>query len=133
MRIVFRRLGPVHRLQHALVLLRPGDRQDIRIGLADRFRLGAHAAGDDHLAVLGHGLADGAERLGLGAVEEAAGVDDDEVGAVVLARKLIAFGAQAGDDPFRIHQRLGAPKRYEADNRRAALFHRLNVRLKGRS
>ncbi len=45
--------------------------------------LGAEAAGDDDLAVLGERLADGVERFGHGRVDEAAGVDDDEVGAVV--------------------------------------------------
>ena len=47
-------------------------------------------------------LADGAERFLLGAVEEAAGVDDDDVGAVVLARQLITLGAQPGDDALGI-------------------------------
>ena len=45
--------------------------------------LGAEAAGDDHLAVLGERLADRVERFLDGGVDEAAGVDDDEVGAVV--------------------------------------------------
>ena len=108
MRIVHRRQRAVHGLQHALILLRAGDRQHAGIGRLDLLGLGAHAAGDDDLAVLGHGLADGAERFLLGAVEEAAGVDDDEVGAVMLARQLIAFGAQPRDDALGIHQRLGA-------------------------
>jgi hypothetical protein len=41
----------------------------------------------------------------------------------MLARKLIAFGAQAGDDPLGIHQRLGAPKRNKADFGRVGLLH----------
>ena len=55
--------------------------------VGDLLRLRAHAAGDDDLAVLGQRLADGVERFRLRAVEEAAGVDDDEVGALVLARR----------------------------------------------
>ena len=98
----------MHGIEHALVLLRARDREHAGIGLFDRFRLGAHAAGDDHLAVLGHGLADRRERFLLGAVEEAAGVDDDDVGPVMLARELIALGAQPRDDALGIHQGLGA-------------------------
>ena len=94
MRIVDRRQCAMHGLQHALILLRARDRQHAGIGRLDLFGFGAHAAGDDDLAVLGHGLADGAERFLLGAVEEAAGVDDDDVGAVMLAGQLIALGAQ---------------------------------------
>ena len=51
----------------------------------DLLGLGAHAAGDDDLAVLRQRLADGVERFRLGAVEKAAGVDDHQVGALVLA------------------------------------------------
>src|SRR5262249_6526228 len=65
----------------------------------------------------------GGERFLLGAVEKAAGIDDDEVGAVMLARKLVALGAQPGDDPLGIHQRLGAPKRNKADFGRVGLLH----------
>ena len=100
----------MHGLEHALILLGAGDREHAGMGLFDLFGLGAHAAGDDDLAVLGHGLADRGEQLLLGAVEEAAGVDDDEIGAVMLARKLIAFRAQPRDDALGIHQRLGTSK-----------------------
>ena len=115
--------GPVHGFQHALILLRARDRQHARIGRLDLLRFRAHTAGDDDLAVLGHRLADGAERFLLGAVEEAAGVDDHNVGAVMLAGQLIAFGAQPGDDALGIHQRLGAPKQNKADFGRGGLLH----------
>ncbi len=61
---------------------------------------------------------DGGERLRLGAVEKAAGVDDNEVGADVLAGQLIALGAQAGDDPLAVDQSLRAAERDEAHFRR---------------
>ena len=123
MRIVHRRQRAMHRVQHALILLRPRDRQHAGIGRLDLLGLGAHAAGDDHLAVLGHGLADGAERFLLGAVEKAAGVDDDDIGAVMLARQFIAFRAQPGDDALGIHQRLGASQGNKADFGRGGLVH----------
>src|SRR3569623_1276264 len=123
MRIMHRRQGTVHGVEHALILLRAGDRQDVGIFLLELLRLCAHAAGDDDLAVLRHGLADGAERFLLGAVEKAAGIDDDDVRAVVLARELIPLRAQARDDALGIHQRLGTPKRHETDFRRNGLIH----------
>ncbi len=62
------------------------------------FGLGAHAAGDDHLAVVLDCRADGFQGFGLGAIEKTAGIDYDKVGVVVPASKLIAFGTQPGDD-----------------------------------
>ena len=67
------------------------------------------------LAVLRERAADRVERFRLRAVEEAAGVDDDEVGALVLARELVALGAQPRDDALAVDQRLGAAERDEAD------------------
>src|SRR3954465_4227369 len=123
MRIVGGRQRAMHGVQHALILLRAGDREHAGIGLLDLLGFRTHATGDDHLAVLGHGLADRRERFLLGAVEEAAGIDDDDVGPVMLAGKLVALGAQARDDALGIHQSLGAPERHEADLRRSRLIH----------
>ena len=118
-RIVLRRRGTMHRLQHAFVLLRAGDGEHARMHGGDFFRFRAHAAGDDDLAVLGHGLADGGERFRLRAVEKAAGIDDGEVGAGMVARKLIALGAQPRDDALGIDQRLRAAERDEGNAGRA--------------
>jgi hypothetical protein len=70
--------------------------------------LGPQAPRDDHLAVRGERLADGAEGLLDRGVDEAAGVDDDEVGAGVVGRGGVAFGAQLREDALRIDQRLRA-------------------------
>jgi len=113
-------------IQHAFICLRPRDREHAGIGLLDLLGFRAHAAGNDDLAVLGHGLADSGERFLLGTVQEPAGVDDDDVGAIMLAGEFVAFGPQAGDDPLGIHQRLGTPKRNKADFRRSGLLHRSN-------
>jgi len=64
------------------------------------------ASGDDDLAVLGERLADGAERLLDRGVDEAAGIDDDEVGAGVARRGEIALGAQLREDALGIDERL---------------------------
>ena len=60
-------------------------------------------------------LADGLEALGLGAVEEAAGVDDHRVGAGVVGRDRVALGAQPGQDALAVDQRLGAAEADHAD------------------
>jgi hypothetical protein len=99
---------PVHRAHDRLGVVRAGHRQHARMRRAHHPVFRAEAAGDDDLAVFLQRLADRRQRFRLGAVEEAAGVDDDEIGPFVLARELIAFGAQPRDDAFGIDQRLGA-------------------------
>ncbi len=99
----------VHRGNHLLVLLRAGDRQHAGMDVADRVLFHAHAAGDDDLAVLGDGFADHFQGLGLGAVDETAGVDHHDVGVFVGRNDLIAFHAQLGEDALGVDQRLGAP------------------------
>src|SRR4029077_10372189 len=105
----------MHRVEAPLVLLRPGDREHAGMYGRDLLRLGAHAAGDDDLAVLGHGGADGGERFRLRAVEKAAGIDDDEIGAGMVARQLITLRPQPGDDALGIDQCLRAAERNEGN------------------
>ena len=112
--------GFAYRRHHAFERLRSGDRRDIGEGFADRLGLRPHAAGHDHAAVLVHRLPDRGEQLGLGAVEKAAGVDDHRVRAGVTARELVAFGAQAGENPLAVDERLRAAERDERDARRGA-------------
>ena len=76
--------GFVHRADDLFVLMRAGDGQHLREASADRVRLAAHAAGDDDAAVLGNRFADRFERLLLGGVEEAAGIDQHHIGAGVI-------------------------------------------------
>jgi len=113
--MVARRRRPVHGVDHAFVLLRAGDSEDVGKPLGDLFGLCAHAPGDDHFPVISECRADGVEGLRLGAVEKAAGVDDHEVGAVVPPRKLITLRTQPRNDALGIHQRLGAAERDKAD------------------
>src|SRR5262245_43266002 len=114
-----RRQRTMHRLDHALVLLRTRDGEDLRIARGDFLRLGAHAAGHDYLAVLIERLADGRERFRLGAVEKAAGIDHRQIGAGMRASEFIALRAQARDDAFAVDQRLRAAERDKAYLRRA--------------
>ncbi len=122
-RVMHRRHRGMHRLHHLLVLMRAGDGEHAGMALADAGLLDAEAAGDDHLAVLGHGLADGVEALLLGAVEEAAGVHHHDVGAGIVGRYPVALGPQLGQDALGIDQRLGAAEGHKAHGRHmAALF-----------
>ncbi len=123
MRLMQRRRGAMHGIEHALILLRSGDRQQIGKRAFDLLGLRAHASGDDDLAVLGHRSPDRAKRFLLGAVEKSAGVDDDQIRAVMLAREFVAFRAQPRDDALGIHQSLGASERHETDLRRRRLLH----------
>ena len=102
-----------HRRHHAVEFLRTGDRRNIGESVADRLGLRAHAAGDDHLAVLVHGFADRGQGFRLGAVEKTAGVDDDRVRAGVGARKLVTFGAKSREDALAVDERLRAAERDE--------------------
>jgi hypothetical protein len=99
--------------------MRAGDGQDTRMRLAHEFAtvLRAEAAGDDHLAVLVQRFADGVERFGDGGVDEAAGVDDDEVRPVVRRGDHVSFGAQLRENLLRIDERLRATERDEAHAR----------------
>ena len=119
-RIVRRGRRRAHRLHHALERLRAGDRRDVGKSVTDRVGLGAHAAGDDDAPVLVHRRADRGERFLFRAVEKAAGVDDDRVGAGVAARKLVALGAQPREDALAVDERLRAAERDEGNARRRA-------------
>ena len=77
--------------------------------------LRAEAAGDDHLAVRMQRLADRVERLGDRAVDEAAGVDDDEIRALVRRRHRVALGLELREDLLGVDERLRAAERNEAD------------------
>ena len=100
--------------------VRAGHGEHLRMRLAHEGAavLRAEAAGDDHLAVLGERLADRVERFRDRGVDEAAGVDDDEVGAVVGRRDRVALGAQLREDLLGVDERLRAAERDEADARR---------------
>ena len=73
-------------------------------------------AADDDAAVFGERLGDGVKAFPDGLVDEAAGVDDHDVGVVVARADAVASGAELGDDPLRIDEGLGAAEGDEADD-----------------
>ncbi len=122
-RVVRPRHVPVHRIHHLLRGVGARHGQHLGVHLlhqvaATLARLGAQATGDDDAAVERQGLADGVQALLHRVVDEAAGVDDDEVCAFVLLARLVAFGAQLGQDELGIGQRLRAAERDESDGGR---------------
>ena len=72
----------------ALILVRAGDREHFGEAGADQLRFLADAAGDDHPAVLGDRLADRGEALFLGRIEEAAGIDQHDVGVPIIGAEV---------------------------------------------
>jgi hypothetical protein len=106
---------PVDRLEHLFSGVRAGHGQHARMPVQDALRVGTEAAGDDHLAIRVQCFADRLERLVDGAVDEAAGVDDDEVRVFVARRDLVAAHAQLREDALGIDERLGAAEADKAD------------------
>ena len=106
--IMGRRHHLVDGRHHLLIGLGTGHRQHRGMGGADLVGIAAHAAGDDHPAVLGDRLADRLERLALGGIEEPASVDDHRVGALVIGGKPVSLGRQAAQDPLAVDERLRA-------------------------
>ena len=100
----------VHGAHHLDGGVGAGDREHPRVRFAYEIAatLCAEAAGDDHLAVLGQRFADGVERFGDCGIDETAGVDHDQIGAVVRGRDRIALGPQLGEDLLGIDERLRA-------------------------
>ena len=95
--------------------MRPGDRQDLGMHASDEVfsagaRLIAQAARHDDLAVFGQGLANGIQALLNRLIDEATGVDHDQVGLVVARRNAVALCPQLGQDALGINQCLGAPQ-----------------------
>ena len=107
----------VHCLHHAVSVVRAGDREHAGVGRLHHACLGAQAAGDDDLAVLLQRLADGVEGFLDRGVDEAAGVDDDQVGAGVVRRGDIPLSPELGEDPLRIYKCLGTAERDKPDFR----------------
>ncbi|MNT38757.1 hypothetical protein D3C72_1749650 [compost metagenome] len=105
----------VHGFHYALVILRPGHRQHVRVRLTDLLRALAQAAGDDDLAVLVHRLADRIQRFGHRRIDEATGVDHHHIGRIVGRDDVVAFRPQLGEDALGIDEGLRAAKADEAD------------------
>ncbi|MNG02758.1 hypothetical protein D3C84_858010 [compost metagenome] len=106
--VLTRRHDFVHGVDHLLVLLRAGHGQHARVHVADVAFFDTHAAGDDDLAVFLDRFADHFQGFGLGAVDEATGVDHHHIGILIGGHDFIAFHAQLGQDALGVDQGFGA-------------------------
>ncbi len=113
--------GLVHRIDDLLILMGARDGQHTGMSVANAALLDTEATRDDNTPVGGHGLPDRVQALLLGAVEKAARVDYDHIGAAVVLRDQVAFRAQLRDDSLAVDECLGAAKRHEADLGHAGL------------
>ncbi len=124
-RIVRLRQVPVHVVEHLGRRMGSRDGEHLRVHLGDEIlatvAARTEAARDDHLAVFRQRFTDGVERFLHRRVDEAAGVDDDEVSPLIGRAGGVALGAQLRQDQFRIDQRLWAAQRHEAHRRRGGL------------
>ena len=109
----------VHGCHHFVRRMRSCHCEHFRVRITDEFASAfrAQATGDDDFPVLRQRFADGVERFLDGRIDEAAGVDDDEIRAFVRRRNRVTLGAQLGDDPLGIDQGLRASERHKADTR----------------
>ena len=95
-RLMLRRQMLVHRGDHLFVALRTGDLEHLRMPVENLLRLCSQAARDDHFAVLGQRFADRIERFIDRGIDEAAGIDDNQVGRAVARGHLVALPRASG-------------------------------------
>ena len=96
----------MHRPHHAIGVVRSGDREHAWMRRLHDALFRAKASCDDDLAVLRQGFADGMQRLRDRGVDEAAGIDDDEIRAGVIGRGDVALSAQLREDALGIYKCL---------------------------
>jgi len=107
----------LHRLQNPFHLPRARDGEHLGVALPDLLGARPQAARDHHLAVFLEGLADDLEALLHRLVDEAAGVDDDELRLLVAGARLVPQGLEPGKDLLRVHQGFGAAQADKTDLR----------------
>ena len=117
-RVVRLRQIGMDRIHHLLRGVGTGHGQHARVHLANQIAatvaaLGSETSGDDHTAVGGQRFTDGVEAFAHGVVDEAAGVDDHQIGTFEGFGGLVALGAQARKDQFGIGKGLGAAQAHE--------------------
>jgi hypothetical protein len=95
--------------------VRSGHGENTGMRLSHDVALSAEAAGDDDLTVFRQCFTDGIQRLIDRRIDEAAGIDDDEIGSRVARGDQIAFSAQLRKDAFRIDERFRTAERYESN------------------
>ena len=76
---------------------------------------GAQATGDNHLAVFIESLTNRIKRFLHCCINEATGIDDDQISTIVRLGCFVAFCTQLGQNLLGINQGFGAAKRNKTD------------------
>ena len=105
----------MHRFNHRLVGMGAGDLENLRMTRPNFLFPRPKATGHDDLAIFPQGLPDRIERLFNRSIDEAAGIDDNQVGIAIGWHQVIAFRSKLRHDLFAIDQCLGAPETNETD------------------
>src|SRR6056297_2662479 len=108
----------IDRAEYRLGLVRAAHTQHARVYRLYVLGLRAHTAGNQHTTICVQRIADGFERFGLGRIDKAAGIDNDEIGQCMVVDQPIALLSQTGDDLLGVHQGLGAAQTDQAHGRR---------------
>ena len=114
----------MHRIHHLLRRVRPGDGQHLGMHLAHQvgavgtgFR--TQASGNDDASIFGQCLANGVQTFPDCVVDEAASIDDHQIGARERLGSLVPLGAEPRQDQFGIGQRFRAPQADKSNPGRA--------------
>ena len=95
------------RFHDARGVMRARDCENGGVGIFYQIGFDPETAGHDNFPILCESFPDRAERFLDCGVDEAASVDDDEIGAGVIGRGGVALGAQLREDALRVDERLG--------------------------
>ena len=86
--------------KYGFILMRSSYCENLRMCFADQRRLGAKATRNDYLSVLRQRLSDRVKGFFTGAIEESAGVNDDQVSSIIVGSGLIAFRSELAQNSF---------------------------------
>ena len=105
----------VDRVHHGLILVRSGDREHFGMRFLDHVRFGAKTACNDNLAIRFNRFTDSLKALITRGIQKSARVHQNQVCAGIVRGDLVAFCAQARDDPLGIDQGFRAAEGNDAD------------------
>ena len=122
------RLGPGQELGQGGKIVHPDEQIDFREVLRELRAIALHQAAGHHQANLrpvrlqAGQIQDGVHRLFTGRLDEAAGIDQQEIGGGRLPGDLPAGPGEAPQHDFRVHQVLGAAQADGEDGFRFSVF-----------
>ena len=118
----------VHQRERLLQTVRPCDTKYPRNAIhqpafAVGVFLAAQASSNNHTTVFTQGLRDGLQTFGHRRVNEGTGIDDHQIGFLVVGGNNVAFGTQFRHDALGVHQSLGAAQAHKANATDSSFLH----------